>query len=163
MFDTLLWTRIHGASPCLACIFIQRRILQKMKLKILETLETNDFNDSKRPTKMATLWGRNFTKIKEAFANNKMVGFVYHTYESNYMENCQLSLCIEDEREGEFDTWYGRWKTYDVDFNDPLGISKVWDKIWADEETGILNRAYVFDYEAYNPDGTVMIKISVLK
>jgi hypothetical protein len=134
-----------------------------MKLKILDTLETNDFEDPKRPTKMAVLWGQNFTKIKEAFSNEKIVGYVYHSYESNYKQNCQVSLCVEDEKEGEFDTWYGRWKTYEVDFSDPLGLSKTWEKIWEDEEKGILNRAYIFDYEAYYPDGTLVIKVSVLK
>jgi len=134
-----------------------------MRLKILDTLETNDFDDPKRPRRMASLWGQNFNKIKEAFSNEKIVGYVYHNYESNYKESCQVSLCIENEANGEFDTRDCRWKTYRVDFSDPMGISKIWDKIWADEESGILERAYAFDYEAYNPNGTVFIKISVFR
>lgn len=132
-----------------------------MKLKILDTLKINNFDDPKRPTKLANLWGKNFNKVKETLSSGKNIGYVYHSYESNFKQGFQVSLCVEDDIDGEFETEACFWKSYKVDFYDSLGIAKAWEKIWEDEEKEIVRRAYTFDYEVYTPDGRVMIKISV--
>jgi len=39
---------------------------------------------------------------------------------------------------------------------------KTWSKIWKQEETGLLERAYTYDFEKYSPNGEIEIHIGAV-
>lgn len=132
-----------------------------MKLAILDTKRTNNFNDAALQEKMVALWQHNMPAVKKASNEGLTVGCVYCNYESNYQGDYSVALCKEDSNSGVFDTANNSWKEYPVDSNDKLGIIHTWQKIWSDEDEQKIDRAYTFDFEQYLPNGTISILVAI--
>jgi len=69
---------------------------------------------------------------------------VYNDYESDYRGDYLLSIAIE-ENNGEAFNWNPEKhenKVFQVDTTDEQGIFKTWSKIWKQEETGLIERAW---------------------
>ena len=45
--------------------------------------------------------------------------------------------------------------------SDEQGIFKTWKKIWDQEDSGLLERAYTYDFEKYTPNGEIEIYIAI--
>ncbi len=54
-----------------------------------------------------------------------------------------------------------KYKVFQVDKTDEQSIFKTWCKIWKQEETGLLERAYTYDFEKYSPNGEIEIHIAI--
>lgn len=130
-----------------------------MKLKIVNTMVTNNFTDSEMLEKIGNMW-QNET-VKELLAKQQKICGVYHDYESNYRGDYHFSLCVETtDNDFDFDTEENTYQTFSMaSANDAL---ETWQKIWDLEEKGKLNRTYTFDYEEYSPNSEeVKIQIAV--
>lgn len=65
-----------------------------MKLTIISSVRTNNFNDDRLVEKIAGLW-------KEAsihLTQDQIIYGVYHNYESDYKGDYTLSIAIEDSQ-----------------------------------------------------------------
>lgn len=132
-----------------------------MKLTILDTERTNNFNDADIQGKMAALWQHNMLAVKKASNEGLTIACVYYKYESNYQGDYSVALCKEDSNSGVFDTANNSWEEYPVDSNDKLGIIHTWQKIWSDEDKKKIDRAYTFDFEQYLPNGDISILVAI--
>ncbi|MEN1969208.1 hypothetical protein WMZ97_14175 [Lentibacillus sp. N15] len=52
-------------------------------------------------------------------------------------------------------------KSLKLDTKDEQGILNTWSKIWEQEESGALERAYSYDFEKYYPNGEIEIHIAL--
>ncbi|MCH1626716.1 GyrI-like domain-containing protein [Ferdinandcohnia quinoae] len=129
-----------------------------MKLKLINSVRTNNFNDKEIMDKIKALW-EDATRSLQNYQNS--IFGVYFDYESNYKGDYSLAVAIEDV-EASFgipDT--ENYTVFKVDTTDKQGIFKAWSNIWQLEEHGELNRAYTIDFEKYHPNGDVEIHIAV--
>lgn len=111
--------------------------------------------------KIGKLWKDSSAAIEQALKNGRKAACIYHGYQSDYRGEYLASLCVEDEKEGEFDTSLHQWKDYPAGGKDPEHIISTWKKIWEVEDQGSIAREYSFDMEEYSPDGTVRIRIAL--
>lgn len=136
-----------------------------MKLKIQDSVTTNNFSDAQMSEKIMQLYANNGEFLQQLQANQQAFYGVYHSYVSDYRGDYTLSICAETtENNADFDTDANQYQTFVVDTSagDPVaGVVQTWQKIWQLEAAGELNRAYTFDYEQYLADGTVTIEIAV--
>jgi predicted transcriptional regulator YdeE len=74
-----------------------------------------------------------------------------------------LSIAIEDPRGEHFleISKNEKYRIFKVDPYEEQGILNTWNKIWEQEEAGILKRAYSMDFEKYDPSGEVEIHIAI--
>jgi predicted transcriptional regulator YdeE len=90
---------------------------------------------------------------------------VYHKYSSNYKGDYTLSIAIADDSDNKETTLTipddTKYKQFQVDLKDELGVINTWKKIWELEEKGELKRAYTYDFEKYNPNGEIEIFIAI--
>lgn len=129
-----------------------------MKVYEIEKIRTNNFAKDVGE-KIGQAWKRAMPK----FVTNERYG-VYHSYDSDYKGDYTLSICstnrIQDAKIFELNQ-YG-YHEYLIATAQPADVIKAWQKIWDDEEKGLLHRAYTFDYEYYKADGSVSIYIALL-
>jgi predicted transcriptional regulator YdeE len=126
----------------------------KKKLYIINSVETNNFNDSQIMQKIGGLWQ------KVAKLSNNIIKYgVYHNYKSDFKGNYVFSVAIENQIISESDPLEidGDYMVFNVDTNVETPIVKAWKEIWSMP----INRAYTFDFEQYNSDGTIQIYIAV--
>jgi predicted transcriptional regulator YdeE len=126
----------------------------KKKLYIINSVETNNFNDSQIMQKIGGLW----QKVAKLPNNITKYG-VYHNYESDFKGNYVFSVAIESNNESAPLEIDGDYMVFNVDTNAETPIVKAWKEIWSMS----INRSYTFDFEQYNPDGTIQIYIAVKK
>ena len=131
----------------------------RLKLSIVNSIRINNFKDEHVVEKIMKLWKDAANRI----SSHEITYGVYHEYESNYKGDYTFCIAVESD-EGEMieipkDVTY---KIYKVD-KEEQEIIITWNKIWEQEEAGILNRAYTFDYEKYYPDGEIEVYIAVLE
>nr|WP_106783168.1 effector binding domain-containing protein [Lysinibacillus timonensis] len=130
-----------------------------MNLYIINSIRTNNFNDEQMMGKIKSLWeeaSRKLVNYQEA------VYGVYYDYDSNYKGDYSLSVAIEENNSASIiylsnDTKY---EVFNVDHTDEQGIIKTWGQIWELEESGLLERAYSYDFEKYYPNGEIEIHIA---
>lgn len=136
-----------------------------MILTVVSHVRTNNFSDPQLLDKLSQAWQSASRLLDDS--NTVRYG-VYHQYESNYKGNYTLSIAVEaaslaadagshEHLELPDSTHY---KIFPVDSSDELGVVKAWQNIWELEEAGALNRAYTYDFEKYNTDGSVEIHIA---
>ena len=130
-----------------------------MKLKIIEQIRTNNFNDENVMQKITDMW----EKASSVLSNkNDDVYGVYYEYESDYKGDYTLCVAVEGKDEPSIlipeDIKYEIFK---VDTDDEQGIFKTWNEIWKKEDEGQLKRAYTYDFEKYYLDGNIDIFIAV--
>ncbi|WP_078596247.1 GyrI-like domain-containing protein [Evansella clarkii] len=129
-----------------------------MKLSIVKSIRTNNFNDEHVMQKITGMW----KEASERLPKHESIYGVYHEYQSDYKGDYTLSISVEDSNGESF---------IEIPSNDPYRIFKVdtteqgifntWNSIWEQEEAGILNRAYSFDFEKYYPNGEIEIHIAI--
>ncbi|EKN64132.1 effector binding domain-containing protein [Schinkia azotoformans] len=131
-----------------------------MKLYLINSTRTNNFNDEQMLGKIKTLWGEATRKLESH--QNSVYG-VYYDYESDYKADHSLSVAIEDNNGNTFIEIPSNeiYEVFKVDTTDEQGIIKAWSKIWEQEEAGSLKRAYSYDFEKYNPNGEIEIHIAI--
>lgn len=131
-----------------------------MKLKVINSVRTNNFNDDLLLQKITELW----EQASNQLTNQEVTTYgVYHNYDSDYKGDYSLSIAFEDNNsepllEISTDTKYEIFK---VDTRDNQGVVNTWRKIWKRENAGTLARAYSYDFERYSPDGEVEIYIAL--
>ncbi|MEI3607398.1 effector binding domain-containing protein [Pseudogracilibacillus sp. SE30717A] len=130
-----------------------------MKLKVLSSIRTNNFNDPEIMNKIKELWKEASFKLEN---NNKSTYGVYHGYESDYQGDYSLSVCVKESDSDDIELPENEnYNVFRVDSSDEQGILKAWEHIWKLEEAGELKRAYTYDFEKYYPNGDVEINIAV--
>jgi len=132
-----------------------------LKLKILKSIRTNNFNDIYLKDKIQRIW----REASIHFPKDKVATYgVYHKYSSNYKGDYTLSIAIADNSNNSETTLTipddTKYKQFQVDPKDELGVINTWKKIWELEETGNLKRAYTYDFEKYDPSGKIEIFIA---
>ncbi|WP_078555670.1 GyrI-like domain-containing protein [Bacillus alkalicellulosilyticus] len=131
-----------------------------MKLTIINSVRTNNFNDNLVMQKITGLWEDAYKRITTP---DSIIYGVYHNYESNYQGDYTLSIAIEDSKDEPSieipDS--AKYKIFNVDTKDEQGIINTWKEIWNLEQSGTLKRAYSFDFEKYYPTGKIEIYIAI--
>ncbi|MGE6375264.1 GyrI-like domain-containing protein [Peribacillus muralis] len=131
-----------------------------MKLKILNSIRTNNFHDERLMQKITDLW----QEASGLLANQKVITYaVYHNYESDYKGDYSLSITVEDD-DGEPSLKIlnnAKYEIFNVDTTKEHGVYDTWKEIWAREEAGTLERAYSFDFEKYCPNGEIEVYIAL--
>ncbi|MBM7542787.1 GyrI-like domain-containing protein [Amphibacillus cookii] len=131
-----------------------------MKLAIISSIRTNNFNDERIMQKITEMW----KEASHHLSKHEGVTYgVYHNYESDYKGDYSLSIGIEDnngpsiieipEKEN--------YEIFKVNTTEEHGISNAWSKIWHQEENGTIERVYSFDFEKYYPNGEIEIYIAI--
>jgi predicted transcriptional regulator YdeE len=133
--------------------YLRENMYIKRKLYIIDSVETNNFNDSQIMLKIGELWQR----VTNTLPKDCVKYGVYHDYESDFKGNYTLSVAIESDNGSVLLEINGEYKVFDVDTTFENSIAKTWKKIWKMP----ISRAYTFDFEYYNPDGTIQIYIAV--
>lgn len=133
-----------------------------MKSNSIQSVITNNFTDPNHLEKVAQLWKDNQTLIQNQFRKGACVFMVYNDYASNYKGDYALDLTVSSKDEKvDFESTPYKWVEYHVDTQRKDGLKVMWEQIWKDEKNLNLNRTYTFDYEEYDPDGSITIYISV--
>ncbi|MEK5440712.1 GyrI-like domain-containing protein [Fredinandcohnia sp. FSL W7-1320] len=131
-----------------------------MKLFLVNSIRTNNFNDEQIMGKIKNMWEEDYSNLEHH--QNSIFG-VYYDYESNYKGDYSLSVGIEES--------YGKYfieipknekyEIFKVDTTDEKGVINTWSKIWEQEEAGLLERAYSYDFEKYSTNGEIEIYIAI--
>lgn len=130
-----------------------------LKLSILNSIRTNNFNDERVMQKITGLW----KEASERLPKNENTYGVYHEYESDYKGDYSLSIAIEGINGESFIEIpkNEKYRIFKVDTSESQGIFNTWSKIWEQEQAGKLKRAYSYDFEKYYPNGEVEIHIAI--
>lgn len=125
----------------------------------MNSVRTNNFNDERIMQKISGMW-----KEASNLLNNDVIKYgVYYDYESNYKGDYTLAVAIETSSDQAqlqiLDD--SKYEVFKVDAEDEQGVLNTWKAIWEREDRGALQRAYTYDFEKYNPDGTIEIHIAV--
>ncbi|MEK3822961.1 effector binding domain-containing protein [Cytobacillus sp. FSL W8-0315] len=134
--------------------------MRLLKLSIINSMRTNNFNDERIMQKITELW----KEASERLTKNESITYgVYYEYESDYKGDYSLSVAIEDKNgETIIDIPKNeKYEIYKVDSSKEQGIYNTWREIWDQEETGSLKRAYSYDFEKYYSNGEVEIHIAI--
>jgi predicted transcriptional regulator YdeE len=131
-----------------------------MKLKIINSVRTNNFNDDQLLQKITALWEQASNHLN----NQEVITYgVYHNYESDYKGDYSLSIAIEDHTTEpilELST-QTKYEIFKVDTREDQGVLNTWRKIWECENDGTLARGYTHDFEKYYPNGEIEIYIAL--
>jgi predicted transcriptional regulator YdeE len=125
----------------------------KKKLYIVDSIETNNFNDPLIMQKIDGLWQKAMTLCQK----NQIKYGVYHDYESDFKGNYTISVATDADNGNVPLEVSGEYMVFDVDVKIENPILESWKKIWSIP----LDRAYTFDFEQYNLDGTIQIYIAL--
>lgn len=132
-----------------------------MKFTVLDSDQTNNFTDPHIVSKIKELWERNHTHIQKYLKEDITIVCLYHDYYSNYKGDYTVSLGIEDNDYGIFNTSNYEWMEFKVSSADPSGVINTWKKIWLAEDNHEINRVYNFDFEQYSPNGQISIFVAI--
>ncbi|AMA64218.1 MAG: AraC family transcriptional regulator [Kurthia gibsonii] len=128
-----------------------------IQLKSICEIRTNNFHDPDMAMKFDQLWNE-ATPYK---LDGTVLYGVYSQYESNYKGDYTVGVYRESQI-GDLNIDVNTaYKSYVVDHHDPMGVFKTWQKIWQEEDDGVINRAYTYDFEKYEADGTITIHIAI--
>ncbi|KWW11426.1 MULTISPECIES: effector binding domain-containing protein [Peribacillus] len=131
-----------------------------MKLKVINSIRTNNFNDERLMQRITELW----QKASDRLADHQGITHaVYHKYESDYKGDYSLSITVEDD-DGEPSLEIPnnvKYEIFIVDTKVEHGVINTWKEIWAREDAGTLERAYSFDFEKYYPNGEIEVYIAL--
>lgn len=131
-----------------------------MKLTIINSVRTNNFNDDHLLQKITGLW----KEASNLLTNQEIITYgVYHQYESDYKGDYSLSIAIEDNNsEPSLEIANNtKYEIFSVDAKEEQGVVNTWKKIWQLESAGTLQRAYSYDFEKYYPDGKIKVYIAI--
>ncbi|AXI08484.1 AraC family transcriptional regulator [Oceanobacillus zhaokaii] len=131
-----------------------------MKLSIITSIRTNNFNDERVMQKITEMWKEASNRLTK---NENITYGVYHNYESDYKGDYSLSVGSEDTNGKSFIEIpkNEKYEIFKVNTTEEQGIFNSWSKIWDQEEAGTLERAYSFDFEKYYPNGEIEIHIAI--
>ncbi|MFD2656120.1 GyrI-like domain-containing protein [Gracilibacillus thailandensis] len=130
-----------------------------MKINLLTSIRTNNFNDDQMMEKIQSMWKEAYQSLE---GKSDTVYGVYFDYASDFKGDYSIGVGIEDAE-------YGRivipdqsnYKVFKVASLEEEGILKTWQKIWRLEESGELERGYTVDFEKYLPSGEIEIHIAL--
>ncbi|WP_285766306.1 effector binding domain-containing protein [Peribacillus sp. SI8-4] len=131
-----------------------------MKLKVINSIRTNNFTDERLIERITELWQR----ASDRLANQEAITYaVYHTYENDYKGDYSLSITVEaDDGEPSLEIPdNAKYEIFSVDTTMEHGVFSTWKEIWAREDAGTLERAYSFDFEKYYPNGEIEVHIAI--
>lgn len=131
-----------------------------MNLTIIKSVRTNNFKDDAIMQKITDMW-----KEASSLLNNQdeVTYGLYYDYESDYKGDYTLSVALEssDNDSPIIIPNTNKYEIFEVGTSDEYGILNAWKEIWGREESGVLERAYSFDFEKYYPNGQVEIHIAI--
>ncbi|MDN5973381.1 hypothetical protein [Bifidobacterium crudilactis] len=110
--------------------------------------------------KISGLWRDCASEEADERSGGRSFYAVYHDYASDYRGDYTLSLCVESNDVGDFDTDLYAYRSFPIPV-DSGGVVSVWKQVWDLEQRGILRRSYSIDFEWYKPDGTATIQIAI--
>ncbi|EUJ44086.1 effector binding domain-containing protein [Listeria riparia] len=122
------------------------------QLFIINEVRTNNFNDSQVADKIGTLW----SEAKQYQQESRTFYGIYLDYESDFFGD--YTLCVATD----YQAFMGAkvmiipQQKYHV-FPVKNDVFTTWQEIWKLS----LNRSYLFDYEEYLPDGSILIHIGL--
>lgn len=131
-----------------------------MKLYVLKSIRTNNFNDDNLMEKINAMWEVSSRELGNY--QNTIYG-LYYDYESDYKGDYSLCVAIE---EGAGTSLIDipeniNYEIFKVDTMGEQGVVKSWGKIWELEEAGELERTYTYDFEKYYPNGEIEIHVAL--
>lgn len=131
-----------------------------MKVTIINSVRTNNFNDDLLLQKISGLWKDASSRLT---GQDNIVYGLYHDYESNYKGDYTLSIALEDsQNQPSLDIPNNvKYEIFNVDTADEQGTLNTWKTIWEREESGTLNRAYTYDFEKYYANGEIEVFIAI--
>ncbi|MGX4685435.1 effector binding domain-containing protein [Vagococcus sp. JNUCC 83] len=134
-----------------------------MNLSIVESIRTNNFNDKNIETKMTNLWKCAIEKIQKI---DTTIYAIYHDYQSDFRGDYTCSICIRNEYEENNSNNINildntKYRMFKVDSSVDNSIFNTWKLIWEQEEKGLLNRSYTYDYEKYYSQDNIEIYIAI--
>ncbi|WML38271.1 effector binding domain-containing protein [Neobacillus sp. OS1-2] len=131
-----------------------------MKLSIIKSVQTNNFNDDLLIQKITGLWREASNRLTKP----DMITYgVYHEYKSDYKGDYTLSIAIEENNSvPSLEIPHtAKYEIFHVDTTEEQGIINTWKKIWELENAGTLERAYTYDFEKYYPQGEIEVHIAI--
>lgn len=132
-----------------------------MNIYEIGSVRTNNFA-ADMGEKIGGLWQQVMAEIEPTAP----IYGVYHDYETDYSGDYTLSLAVESPEKGKkMLVDEGNYQIFPVDLTpeDPSrnNVAETWQKIWALEQAGNIQRRYEKDFEKYEQDGSVAIYISI--
>lgn len=125
------------------------------ELYIAGTIRTNNFTDSEMMKKITELWNQVGTL---ELPEDATIYGIYHNYESDFHGDYDLTVAVNTPVSAtKIILPEEKYQKFSVDTDEENGIIKSWERIWQAD----LKRKYTFDFEKYNPDGSVEIYIAV--
>lgn len=125
------------------------------ELYVAGTIRTNNFTDPEMMKKITDLWTQ--VGILDLPEDATIYG-IYHNYESDFKGDYDLTVAMSSPISTTKITLpEEKYEKFSVDPDEENGIVKSWERIWQAD----LKRKYTFDFEKYNPDGSVEIYIAV--
>ena len=132
-----------------------------MFLRIIDSIRTNNFQDSDVMEKISQLWQDHQKEVGEAFAQGLPIYAVYHDYASDYKGDYSLSLCsLTDDEDWDFDTSEQNYQIFEAAGTDPQSVLETWQAVWQAEEAGEFARDYSIDFEKYEAGQAPVIFIA---
>lgn len=133
------------------------RVMTMIQLEKLYEIRTNNFKDTQMAAKFDQLWNEASKNVE----NGEVLYGVYSDYASNYMGDYTVGAYRESEKNDLKIDVLTNYKTYEVNSTDPIGVFNTWQKIWSEEEASEIRRAYTYDFEKYEVDGSISIHIAI--
>lgn len=134
----------------------------KIPFYLVDSVETNNFNDPRMLEKIQNIWQMAGRKLSGYEGN---VYGLYHNYSGNYKGNYTLSIATDSQyfKNGTAPLLAeGNYAVFKVQDNLKENLVTEWQKIWTLEEENQIHRRYLLDFEQYLPDGGIEIYIGVV-
>ncbi|MBC2318600.1 GyrI-like domain-containing protein [Listeria booriae] len=122
------------------------------QLFIINEVRTNNFNDSQVADKIGALW----EEAKQYQQENQTFYGIYMDYESVFFGDYTVCVATDYQAFVGAETIVIPQQQYRV-FPVENDVFATWQEIWKLP----LDRSYVFDYEEYLPDGSILIHIGL--
>ncbi|MBC2172478.1 GyrI-like domain-containing protein [Listeria booriae] len=122
------------------------------QLFIINEVRTNNFNDSQVADKIRALW----EEAKQYQQENQTFYGIYMDYESDFSGDYTVRVATDYQVFVGAETVVIPQQQYHV-FPVENDVFATWQEIWKLP----LARSYVFDYEEYLPDGSILIHIGL--
>ncbi|MBC2168369.1 GyrI-like domain-containing protein [Listeria booriae] len=122
------------------------------QLFIINEVRTNNFNDSQVADKIGALW----EEAKQYQQENQTFYGIYMDYESDFSGDYTVRVATDYQVFVGAETVVIPQQQYHV-FPVENDVFATWQEIWKLP----LARSYVFDYEEYLPDGSILIHIGL--
>lgn len=129
-----------------------------MKLYEIDSVRTNNFSKDVGE-KIGQLWSQVMSQVQN---DDTVIYGIYHDYENDYRGDYTLTIASEQKTAKRLlDIPSQKYELFPVDTTSEIGVIEAWQKVWSLEEESKIERAYQYDFEKYDLDGTVTLYIGI--